>query len=625
MPLLLFFTDASFTTSDKLTEALLVLSKFIYLLSATLTIGQLLTLAFFIKNSKGLIKQENSDVVRKASYSAWIWFGSSLVFLIATLASVLEVSFTQALDATTLRSFVTQISLGRFLAIQTLGAAVVAIWVRATQKVNYAVLILIVALAALAAPIFQSHSASGGSHLLAIGTLMVHVLAITMWAGGLLAIVSNRKIDKSVALNRFSHLALWAAISVIISGAVNAYIRMNFVGAWQGGYAKLLIEKMILTLIILGVAARVRKTFKGEVNKLITTEVSLLILTLFVGTLLSQSNPPTRPGAVDPIEALVGLKYPGTPTLKTWLFEYQPDALTLAILVIAALLYFKGIRILNSRGDKWPIGRTISYVTGLLIVNFAINGSIGVYSHFGFSYHMIEHMILGMIAPITLVLSAPITLALRTLPSGRDSEEEGPRNILISFLHSRYAKFITNPVVALLIFDGSLFILYFTGLFGTLMGSHLGHQFMNLHFLLAGALFFHVIVGVDPNPNRPPNVVRMVILFAAMSIHAFFSIALMSATTVLDGGYYASIGNPMQLNLLENQKVGGSIGWAMGEFPILIALTAAFIQWMREDRKETERIDRKAARASAMGESDDLAKYNEYLAELARKDNKRGK
>ncbi len=621
----MFFTDVSFTTSDKLTEALLTLSKFIYLLSATLTIGQLLSLAFFTKNTNGLIKPENKELIRRASTCAWIWFGSSTVFLIATLASVLEVSFAEALDLTTLRSFVTQISLGKFLAIQALGALIVAIWIRATHKINYVVLNLILALAALSAPIFQSHSASGGSHLVAIGTLMVHVLALTMWVGGLLAIVANRKIDKSVALSRFSHLALWAAISVIISGTVNAWIRMNFAGAWSGTYAQLLIAKILLTAVILVTAAFVRKSFKNNANKLIAIEVSLLTLTLFIGTLLSQSNPPIRPGAVDPIEALVGLRYPGSPTLKTWIFEYQPDALTLAVLVIAALLYFKGIRILQRRGDKWPVGRTISFVLGLLIVNFAINGSIGVYSHFGFSYHMIEHMILGMIAPIALVLSAPITLALRTLPSGRDDEEEGPRNILISFLHSKYAKFMTNPVVALLIFDGSLFILYFTGLFGTLMGSHLGHQFMNLHFLLAGALFFHVIVGVDPNPNRPPNVVRMVILFAAMSIHAFFSIALMAATTVLDGGYYASIGNPMHLNLLENQYVGGSIGWAMGEFPILIALTAAFIQWMREDRRETERIDRKAARASAMGERDDLAKYNEYLAELARKDNKRSK
>jgi len=229
-------------------------------------------------------------------------------------------------------------------------------------------------------------------------------------------------------------------------------------------------------------------------------------------------------------------------------------------------------------------------------------------------------MILGMIAPIPLVLGAPITLALRTLPAGASPEDESVRNLLIRFLHSRYAKFITNPVVTLLIFDGSLFALYFTGLFGDLMGSHLGHLFMNFHFLVVGILFFHVIVGVDPNPNRPPNVVRIVILFAAMSIHAFFSIALMSATTLLDGGYYSSIGNPMNLDLLQNQFTGGAIGWAMGEIPILIALAAAFIQWIRDDKKETKRIDRNAARASAMGEADDLTKYNQYLAELARRD-----
>ena len=152
------------------------------------------------------------------------------------------------------------------------------------------------------------------------------------------------------------------------------------------------------------------------------------------------------------------------------------------------------------------------------------------------------------------------------------------------------------------------------------MGSHLGHLAMNLHFLLAGVVFFHVIVGVDPNPHRPPNMVRMVILFAAMSIHAFFSIALMSSSTLLDGGYYTSIGNPMGLDLLENQYAGGAIGWAMGEIPILLALTAVFIQWMRDDRKESNRIDRNAARASAMGEADDLTKYNLYLAELARRD-----
>ena len=615
-----FFTVESFTTSVKLLEIILTASKFTYLVSATLTIGFLLAITFFANNKQGTIRSEHLTIRNKVSIASWVWAGSSALFVVATLASVLDVQFSDALDFTMLRSFVTQISLGKFLAIQVIGAISVAILARTLEKVSYASIVLIIALISISAPIFQSHSASGGSHLIAIGTLLVHVIALTLWVGGLASILLCSELDKKLALNRFSQLALWAALFVVISGAVNAWIRMNFVGAWQGSYAVLITEKIVLTVILLGIAAIARKSLARNIKTLIAIEVAVMTLTIFIGTLLSQSNPPVRPGAIDPIESLVGLKYPGTPTLHKWIFEYQPDALTLALIILGGLLYFKGVRVLHKRGDKWPVGRSISFLIGLLIINYAVNGAIGVYAHFGFSYHMIEHMILGMIAPIALVLGAPITLALRTLPMGRDSEEEGVRNILVRFLHSKYAKFITNPVVALLIFDGSLFVLYFTGLFGTLMGSHLGHLFMNLHFLLAGVLFFHVIVGVDPNPNRPPNVVRMVILFAAMSIHAFFSIALMSATTLMDGGYYNSIGNPMNLDLLENQYTGGSIGWAMGEFPILIALTAAFIQWMREDKKETERIDRKAARASAMGENDDLAQYNQYLAELARRE-----
>ena len=603
-------------------ELFLIISKFLYLLSATLTIGFLLAISFFTKNQNGLIRIENLNLRKKAAITSWIWASSSALFIVATLASVLDVGIGSVLDLTMLRSFVTQISLGKFLALQTLGAIIVAIVIKRTRRISYATLLLLIALISLAAPIFQSHSASGGSHLVAIGTLIAHVLALSMWVGGLLAILLSNELDRQISLQRFSKLASWAAITVVTSGAINAWIRMNFSGAWKGSYAILIAEKIVLTLILLVIAANVRRKLAGNVSRLIAVESAVMVLTILIGTLLSQSKPPIRPGTVDQIESLVGLRYPGPPTLQRLIFEYQPDGLTLALLILTSALYIKGIHIMYKRGDRWPIGRTFSFFTGILVINYAINGAIGVYAHFGFSYHMIEHMILGMVAPIFIVLGAPITLALRTLPIGRDDEEEGPRNILIRFLHSKYARFITNPVVALLIFDGSLFALYFTGLFGTLMGSHLGHQFMNLHFLLAGVLFFHVIVGVDPNPKRPPNVVRLVILLAAMSIHAFFSIALMSATTVLDGGYYSSIGNPMNLDLLENQYVGGSIGWAMGEFPILIALTAAFIQWMREDRRETVRIDRKAARASAMGENDDLAKYNQYLAELARKDNK---
>ena len=222
------------------------------------------------------------------------------------------------------------------------------------------------------------------------------------------------------------------------------------------------------------------------------------------------------------------------------------------------------------------------------------------------------------------MLSAPITLALRTLPQGRTSEEGGVRSILISFLHSRYSMILTNPLTALALFDGSLFALYFTDLFGNLMQSHAGHLFMNIHFLLVGFLFFHIIIGIDPNPKKIPHIVRIVMLFAAMSIHAFFSIALISATTLIDNGYYASLRTPWLTDLLADQNLAGSVGWAMGEIPIILALVATFIQWMRADKRETKRIDRNEARLAAMGEPDELAQYNNYLAQLQRRTEKEG-
>jgi putative copper resistance protein D len=269
---------------------------------------------------------------------------------------------------------------------------------------------------------------------------------------------------------------------------------------------------------------------------------------------------------------------------------------------------------------KWPVGRTISFALGISAIDYATSGGLGVYSHFAFSWHMVAHMVLGMIAPIGIILGAPLTLLLRNLPSGRDSEERGLRGFMVAILHSRYFSIITHPVVALAIFDGSLFLLYMTPLFGNLMTGHLGHVVMDIHFILAGALFFHVIVGIDPNPRKVPHLVRIIILFAAMSIHAFFSLALISMNTLLDNGYFAALQRPWWSDVLADQKLGGSIGWAMGEIPILIALVATFIQWVRADAREEMRIERKSQLDHKAGREDELDSYNRYLEELALND-----
>jgi putative copper resistance protein D len=354
-----------------------------------------------------------------------------------------------------------------------------------------------------------------------------------------------------------------------------------------------------------------------ELLRLIGVEAMVMVGVVLMGSWLSQIQPPVGETAnLTAAELIVGMKTPPAPSLKNILLLWTPDALMIALLVLATLLYIKGVIVLKKRGDQWHTGRTVAFGVGIALIDFATSGGLGVYALFSFQYHMIAHMLLGMIAPIFIVMGAPITLALRTLPQSRDGKERGVRAFALTALHSRYSIILTNPITALALFDGSLFVLYFTDLFGNLMGNHAGHLLMNIHFILAGFLFFNVIIGVDPNPRKYPHIVRIVILFAAMSLHAFFSVALMSESTLIDGGYYGSLQTSWLPDLMADQRAGGTVGWAMGEIPILIALVATFILWMRDDKRETDRIDRNEARLAAMGEPDELAEYNAYLNRL---------
>ena len=610
-------------------SALVTASKFFLVLSSFITIGALLALAFLVLDRDGKLSTSGSKIKSIISVSAFAWFGASVLNIIFTLANILDQSVLSVLDPTVLQSFLFQISLGQYLLFQTLIALLVAVTSRALTSSGYTAILLLVSLLAISAPVFQSHSASSGSHALAIGSLFIHVIALSFWVGGVIAISLLNKDDRKVSLPRFSHIALWSAIAVVISGVLNASARLNFSAAWSSSYAYVVILKSIITLVLLyfGFKHRNYLAAKPSVNwvamtRLISVEAAIMIFVTALGSWLSSNQPPTR-DTQEPFNAalaIAGIKMPEAPNFQRILFEYDPDILIIGLLILAVALYIKGVIVLTRRGDKWPVGRTISFALGISAIDFATSGGLGVYAHFAFSWHMVSHMVLGMIAPIGIVLGAPITLALRTLPQSRDGQELGVRGLLIAALHSRYARVITNPVVALAIFDGSLFALYFTSLFGGMMQSHQGHLFMSVHFILAGILFFHVIVGVDPNPKKVPHIVRIVILFAAMSIHAFFSVALMSASTLIDGGYFESLQRPWSLDLLADQRAGGAIGWAMGEIPILIALVATFIQWMRDDSHEAKRIDRNTARMAALGQPDELAQYNLYLSNLNKKD-----
>lgn len=606
--------------TEEINQLLHIFAKFFSLSSFIVLIGILLGLAFLAPENKGFI--QSTRLQKFLPPISLSWLISSIFFLLSEVAFILNITVTEVINGNILRSFVSQTTLGKLYAIQIIAAFICVLIAVRIKKTGGTVFLIFVAWIGGLAPYLESHGSSAGNHMLAIGLVMVHVAAISLWFGGVIALFLMSKIDREIGRKRFTPLALWCVSTIAFTGVVNAFIRIGSFSNLTSDYGVLVIFKTVIFVFVLALVAYSRKKV-GEQNfaRQLTQELFLLTTVLILGIFLGQGDPPVS-SSNNVVEA-IGAKMPEAPTISRLLFEYEPDGLFLSLLVLAVALYIKGVVVLTRRGDKWPVGRTIAFAFGISAVDYAVNGGLGVYAQVAFSFHMISHMVLATLAPIGIVLGAPITLALRTLPIGRTQEERGVRGFAIAILHSRYSRIVTHPVSALIIFEASLFALYFTNLFNWLMSYHFGHFFMGLHFLLSGILLFFVIIGVDPTPQKRPFILRIAILFVAISIHAFFSVALMSSSQLVDGGYFAEIARPWWPDFLADQRMGASIGWAMGEIPILLALIATFIQWIRADERDAMRIERNSTRAHQSGEPDQLDKYNQYLSSLNKRDSSR--
>jgi putative copper resistance protein D len=259
--------------------------------------------------------------------------------------------------------------------------------------------------------------------------------------------------------------------------------------------------------------------------------------------------------------------------------------------------------------------RTVSWVAGIALLFYITNGGLNVYQPYLFSAHMLAHMALGMMVPLLLVPGAPITLALRAIRKRTDGSRGG-REWLLAAVHSRYAAVLGNPVVAALLFTGSLWLFYYSPLFSWATTEHVGHEWMVVHFLATGFLFVQALIGTDPLPYRAPYPLRLVLLLATMAFHAFFGLALMTGSGLLLADWYGAMGREWGASPLVDQQNGGGIAWSVGEIPTVILAIVVALQWARSDEREARRIDRAADRD---GDAD-LEAYNAMLTARAEHD-----
>jgi putative copper resistance protein D len=263
------------------------------------------------------------------------------------------------------------------------------------------------------------------------------------------------------------------------------------------------------------------------------------------------------------------------------------------VLVVAAGAYLYGVHRLKARGDRWPAARTWLFLgPGLGSIALVTLSGLHAYDTTLLSVHMVQHMVLSMVAPIFLALGAPVTLALRTAP-GR------PRRALVAVLHSRLARVLAFPLVAYAIFVVNPFALYFTGLYRLTLEHELLHELVHAHFVLTGCLFFWPLVGLDPLPGRWPYPARALLMVLSVPFHTVLGLTIMQSSTLLGGDWYPSL-HLAWADPATDQQVAGGVLWAGGELVSVTMLAVLVVQWMRASEREARRVDRELDRQEAL-------------------------
>jgi cytochrome c oxidase assembly factor CtaG/putative copper export protein len=600
-------------------------------IAAVVAVGAFLFAAFLVPpQTNGVLDVDGYRAVRVGTVAAGAWAVCAALLVPLTISDVSGQPITAHLNPASLWSLAGLINISTAWRWTALLAAAVMVVGLTVLRWSSTPLLLVGSLATLLPLGLTGHSSAGGSHDLATNSLLIHLVAASLWAGGLLALLTHvvrGGQHADLAARRFSVIALWCFGAMALSGVVNALVRILPSDLLTTDYGRLVVAKFV-ALCLLGVAGwRQRRAevialqadsgSRASLVRLALIEALLFALTFGIAVGLGRTPPPPLPIGVPSIpDVKIGYDFTGPPTPARVLFDWRFDLIFGTAAIVLAVLYLTGVRRLRRRGDEWPPGRTVAWLLGCATLLFVSSSGLGRYMPAMFSMHMAAHMLLSMLVPILLVLGGPVGLALRALPAAGRGDPPGMREWLLAALHSRLSRFLTNPVVATALFVAGFYGLYLGGLFDAAVGSHIGHVVMNVHFLVSGYLFYWVVIGVDPTPRPIPPIAKVAVVFASLPLHAFFGVVLMSMQNVLGGSFYRSLHLSWHTDLLGDQRLGGGIAWAAGEIPLVVVMIALLVQWSRSDQRTAKRLDRAADR----DDDAELTAYNAMLAELARRD-----
>ena len=276
--------------------------------------------------------------------------------------------------------------------------------------------------------------------------------------------------------------------------------------------------------------------------------------------------------------------------LTSWTLE---PGLVVVLLALLAL-YLVGVRKLRRRGDHWATRRVVWWVAGLAVIAFAETSSAEVYSAALFSAGAVQHMMLQMVAPAFLVLAAPMTLALRTMP-------RRPRRALLTLVHSPPVRAISHPAVAFALSAISLFVFYYTPILDATLHFPWLDALSHVHFVAIGFLFYWAILGIDPVPHRPPFAFRFLLVVGMAPMHVLVGLPIMLSDRPYAADYFLALGRNTPAEIVTDLNTGGALLWAFGDISAIVLILGFVTAWSRSDARDARRLDRALDRIHGTG------------------------
>lgn len=297
-------------------------------------------------------------------------------------------------------------------------------------------------------------------------------------------------------------------------------------------------------------------------------------------------------GAVGvPIAAAHGPVPDAPPDIVTLLLGWDVEPLVALPLLAAAIVWWRMLARVDRLHPEHPVSgvQRWSFLLGIGTIAVALLSGVARYDTTLFSLHMVQHLLLTLVAPLFLAFGAPVTQLLRA------SSPRTRQNILVPILHSRIMRVIGHPIVAWILFTAVMWGTHFSPIFNESLENRLVHDLEHGLYMFAGVLFWWPVVGLDPAPRRMNHPARIAYVFLQMPQNSFLAVAILFAESPLYA-HYLTLGSPYGITPLDDQRLAAGLMWFFGDLVFLVATLGVLAAWMRHEIRSTEAAERRADR-----------------------------